>query len=174
MITTTLDKIREHRPCESGWKKLLAYLGKTEADDEPLALLTILESNGVEDAIWAFRALPEYSAKWRHYTVDCVERVQHLITDPRSLEALRVARLHADGLATDDQLTQACRAAAAIRDATAATYAATAAAYAAAAYAAHDATAANATAAAIRDAAYAAATDAEREWQANRLKEYLS
>ena len=36
MITTTLNKIREHEPCADGWKKLLTHLNKTEADDEPL------------------------------------------------------------------------------------------------------------------------------------------
>lgn len=198
MITTTLAKIREHGPCASGWRKLLAHLGKTKADDEPLALLTILDSNGLDDAIWSFRTLPEHSATWRHYTVDCVERVKHLIKDPRSLEALRVARLHADGLVTDEQLEQARKAADTAADtaatassatyaATAATYAATAAyayayadAYADATAAATAATAATTSEAAI-GAAYAASyaaaivdRDAERKWQANRLREYLS
>ena len=39
MITTTLNAIRKYSPCTDGWKKLLAHLGKTEADDEPLPLL---------------------------------------------------------------------------------------------------------------------------------------
>ena len=183
MITTTIAKIREHGPCENGWKKLLAHLGKTEADDEPLALLTILDSNGLDDAIWSFRALPEHNAKWRHYAVDCVEHVKHLITDPRSLEALRIARLHADGLATDEQLTRARRAATAAADAaTAAAKAATAAtseATCAATYATAATTAATtyaaaaaATYAAAVACAYARAT--ERKWQANRLREYIS
>ena len=34
-MKTTLNKIREHSPCESGWRKLLAHLGKTKSDDEP-------------------------------------------------------------------------------------------------------------------------------------------
>ena len=38
MITTTLNRIREHKPCAEGWQKLLRHLGKTEADDEPLPL----------------------------------------------------------------------------------------------------------------------------------------
>ena len=48
---TTLNEIREHSPCRDGWEKLLAHLGKTKADDEPLELLTILESNGLDDAL---------------------------------------------------------------------------------------------------------------------------
>jgi len=34
MITTTLNRIREHDPCKAGWKKLLAGLGKTADDDD--------------------------------------------------------------------------------------------------------------------------------------------
>ena len=33
----TLNKIRACSPCASGWAKLLGNLGKTKADDEPLA-----------------------------------------------------------------------------------------------------------------------------------------
>jgi hypothetical protein len=171
MITTTLAKIREYKPCTPGWTKLLAHLGKTKADYEPLALLTILDSNGLDDAIWSFRTLPEHSATWRHYTVDCVERIKHLIKDPRSLEALRVARLHADGLVTDEQLAQARK------DATAAACAAATAAACAAAACAAATAAACAAATAACAASYAAAIvdrDAERKWQANRLREYLS
>jgi len=40
MITTTLNEIKKHCPCEDGWKKLLKHLGKTKADDEPLPLVT--------------------------------------------------------------------------------------------------------------------------------------
>jgi hypothetical protein len=48
---TTLNAIREHSPCADGWAKLLRHLGKTQADDEPLALTTILDSNGPDDAL---------------------------------------------------------------------------------------------------------------------------
>ena len=54
--TTTLAEIRAHSPCQNGWAKLLAHLGKSKADDEPLELLAILESNGLDDALWCLRA----------------------------------------------------------------------------------------------------------------------
>ena len=56
MIYTTLNHIREHSPCTDGWRKLLKHLGKTEADDDPLAYSTILESNGLDDVLWCLRA----------------------------------------------------------------------------------------------------------------------
>jgi hypothetical protein len=156
MIYTTLNRIREDGPCTDGWQKLLKHLNKTAADDEPLALLTVLESNGLDDTLWCLRSVPEHNRLWRHYAVDCAEQVKHLMTDPRSHEALRVARLYADGLATDEELA-ATRAAA--RDATGD------AAWAAARAAARDA---------ARDAAWAATGDAARDWQRARLVEYIT
>jgi hypothetical protein len=182
MICTTLNKIREHGPCAKGWQKLLKHLGKTEADDEPLPLLTVLDSNGLDDALWCLRAVPEHSALWRHYAVDCAERVAHLLTDKRISRALRVARRHAMGQATDKELAAARAAAraaawAAVRAAAwaAARDAARAAAMAAsmaAAGAARDAAmaAAMAAAGAARDAAMAA----EEAWQTARLRKLLT
>ena len=104
MIYTTLNRIREQSPCAEGWKKLLTHLGKTQADDEPLSFVTILDSNGLDDALWCCRAEPEQSSMWRHFAVDCAESVRHLMKDQRSIDALNVARLHANGQATDEEL----------------------------------------------------------------------
>lgn len=154
--TTTLNAIRAHGPCAKGWTKLLAHLGKTKADDEPLPLLTILDSNGLDDALWCMRAMPEHDQHWRLFAVWCARQVQHLMTDPRSIAALDVAERHARGDATDAELSAAGAAAwDAARDA--ATRAATRAASCAASCAAW----------AARDAAW----DAARDVQAARLRE---
>ncbi len=108
---TTLNKIREHGPCAGGWAKLLRYLDKTQADDEPLALTTILDSNGLDDALWCLRACDGIEKKARLYAVWCVRQVQHLLTDPRSLAALDVAERYAEGEATGEELTAAWAAA---------------------------------------------------------------
>ncbi len=107
MIYTTLNAIREHYPCEDGWKKLLKHLGKTKADDKRLALTTVLKSNGIEDAIWCLRAVKGHEREIRLYAVWCARQVQHLMKDPRSLAALDVAERHANGLATDADLAEA-------------------------------------------------------------------
>ena len=114
MIYTSLNRIREHGPCSDGWAKLLRHLGKTQADDEPLALATILDSNGVCDALWCLRAVDGHRREMRLYAVWCARQVQHLITDPRSLAALDVAERHADGQATDEELAAARDAASAV------------------------------------------------------------
>ena len=110
-MKTTLNKIREHSPCADGWQKLLAYLGKTKADDEPLSLVTIIDSNGLDDAIWCLRAVEGKDKEIRLYAVWCVRQVQHLLTDKRSLDALDVAERYANGDATDAELTAAWAAA---------------------------------------------------------------
>src|SRR5574343_224878 len=107
MPTTTLNAIREHGPCADGWRKLLTHLGKTAADDEPLSLLTILDSNGLDDALWCLRAMPEHNKHWRLYAVWCARQVQHLMTDARSVAALDVAERHAHGTASDQELAAA-------------------------------------------------------------------
>ena len=123
MIYTTLNKIRAHGPCENGWRKLLKHLGKMEADDEPLLLLTVLNSNGAEDCLWCLRSVPEHDREWRLFAVWCARKVQHLMTDPRSIAALDVVERFANGEATAEELA-AARAARAARDAGAAAWAA--------------------------------------------------
>ena len=104
---TTLNKIREQGPCTDGWELLLRHLGKTKADDEPLSLLTVLDSNGLDDTLWCLRAVDGFDSEMRLYAVWCVRQLQHLMTDPRSLAALDVAERHALGKADDDELKAA-------------------------------------------------------------------
>ena len=106
-MKTTLNKIREHSPCADGWEKLLSYLGKTKADDEEISILTILDSNGLQDAIWCLRAVEGYDREIRLYAVWCARQVQHLMADQRSLDALDVAERYANGEATDAELAAA-------------------------------------------------------------------
>ena len=157
---TTLNKIRAHKPCTEGWTKLLRNLGKTKADDEPLAITTILESNGLDDALWCLCAVDGHQREMRLFAVDCARSVQHLMTDPRSIAAIDVAERHAEGMATDAELDAAWAAA-------------MAAAWAAARAAAMDAAWAAAWAAAMdaaRAAASAAAWAAAWEVQADLLR----
>jgi hypothetical protein len=110
-MMTTLNAIRAHRPCADGWAKLLCHLGKTQADDEPLAITTILDSNGLHDALWCLRAVTGHDREIRLLAVWCARQVKHLMTDPRSIAALDVAERFANGEATHDEL-DAARAAA--------------------------------------------------------------
>ena len=166
-MKTTLNKIRSHSPCKDGWEKLLAHLGKTKADDEPLSLLTVLDSNGLADALWCLRAVTGHDREIRLYAVWCARQVQHLMTDPRSVAALDVAERHSNGEATDRELAAAQDAAKAavwdVAEAAAARAAACAAAWVAerdVAWAAARAVAPFAAKAAAWDAETAGAQDA--------------
>jgi hypothetical protein len=164
-MKTTLNAIRKHYPCANGWEKLLAHLGKTQADDEPLAITTILDSNGLDDALWALRAVSGHDREIRLYAVWCARQVQHLMTDARSVAALDAAERYANGDATQAEL-DAARAAARDAARAAARDAARDAAGAAAGAAAWAAAGAAAWA-----AAWAAALDAAGDAQAAKLRE---
>ena len=162
-MKTTLNEIRKHNPCTDGWQKLLTHLGKTKADDEPLSIATILDSNGLDDALWCLRAVEGYDREIRLYAVWCARQVQHLLTDKRSLAALDVAERYANGKATKEELAIAGEAAVAYATTAVATDDVAAKSARGAAMAAADAARAAAYAAAYtaaeaaRDAAWATA-----------------
>ena len=173
-MKTTLNKIRENNPCPGGWEKLLKHLGKTKADDEPLSIATILDSNGLNDALWCLRAVEGHDKEIRLFAVWCARQVQHLMKDQRSIDALDVAERYANGEATQDELN-AARAAAwdAHDDAWATRAAAWSAAEEAAARAATNAAraAANAAMAATRAVAWHDATRAKQAAELRRICE---
>ena len=163
--TTTLNRIRAAKPCIAGWEKLLATLGKTKADDEPLHLLAVLDSNGLDDALWVLSyAMPDDRLA-RHFQARCAERVLHLFEAERPDDSRvrdQIAMLRNDDATDDDR--------AAARDAARA--AARAEAWDAVRDAAWDAAWAAARAAA-GDAAWAAAWDAAWAKQEQDLREML-
>ena len=192
MTYTTLNAIRQHSPCEDGWQKLLKYLGKTKADDEPLSLITILDSNGFNDALWCLKALPS-ELQNKIILLGCLyaERVlpiweKYYPEDKRPHIAIETARKYTRGEATLTELEAAWAAAddawaAADAARPPATWTARAAATLAAANAARAATdAARAARAATWDATWDAtwaatwdiARAAEREAQEKLFREY--
>lgn len=132
-LITTLNKLAEHNLSTTGRKKLLAYLGKTSSDSEPLSLMTVLESNGIKEAVWCLRAV-DYK-EYCLFLADVAESVLHLYEAEHSNTAPRLAieaiRKYHQGAITKQQLTKAAYAAAdaaadAVTDAAAyAAYAAT-------------------------------------------------
>ena len=171
-MKTTLNKIKSQEPCKDGWQQLLTFLNKTQADDEELDLLTILESNGLKDALWALCCVEGKDKEIRLMACDFAESVVHLAKDERSINAIKISRDYANGLVTKEELKAAMAAArdAAMAAASAAAWSAMAAAMAAARDAARDA-AWSAMAAAL-DAAMAAARDAEEQKQIKIFKKY--
>ena len=164
MITTTLNDLDKLNPCDAGREKMLSYLGKSEPDSDPVGLDMVLDCLGLSDTLWRLKALPEYDSLWRLYAVWCARRVQHLMTDQRSISCLDVTEQYAIGNASDKEMAAA---GAAARDAavsaavSAAGAAARDAAVSAAVSAARDA--GDAAVSAARDAALSAAVSAARD-----------
>lgn len=161
MMQTTLRKIRAAGPCgmrledgqRVGYLKLRHYLGKGHGDDTPVDIATILDNNGLDDALWCLRAVDGHAREMRLYAVWCARQVQSQLEDQRSSTALNVAERHANGAASNDELA-------------ASWYAADYAADYAAAYAAY--AAANAAYAAYAAATWAAiAANSAATWAAN-------
>lgn len=160
-MITTLNQIRACSPCADGWRKLRAHLGAAAArPGAPLSLAVVIDSNGLDDALWCLQAIKGRDKEIRLFGVWCARQVQHLMTDPRSFTALDVAARFANGDATEAERAAACAAAGAA--ATEAERAAERAAAGAAAGVAAGAAAGVAARTAAGDAAGAAACAAER------------
>ena len=95
MHYTTLNKIRSFSPCKPGWEKLLLSLGKTKADDEPLSMKAILDSNGINDAMWCIRALDKkYIVGFAVYCAEAVIPIfeKKYPDDERPRKAIELAK----------------------------------------------------------------------------------
>ena len=107
-VMITLRQIRAAHPCEEGWKKVLAANGGTKADlDSEFELASIIDSNDLNDCLWALQCKPEYQHIYRKFAVVCADEVSALMTDERSLVALNVAWSHSCGEASDGELAAA-------------------------------------------------------------------
>ena len=172
---TTLNEIRAAGPCDDVWEDLLKHLGKTQSDDEPLHLMTILESNGFEDAMWCLRAaaLDRLS---RHFQAWCAEQVLHLFeaehpNDSRVRD--QIAMLRNDDASPEDRAAVWAAAWYAARDARATARDAACAATGPAAWdAARDAR--DAVVDAVVDATGDAAWDAAWDAQEQQLRKMIS
>ena len=189
ILTTTLKQLRKAGACYGGYNKVVRSLQNlpfTEKDNdscsyirfahkEEINILDILESNGVDDCLWALCATTQKCDKVaRLMAVKFVREVQYLITDPISLNALDVAERFANGEATEEELAaaqsaawDAAQSAAWTAAWAAAKLAAPHAAFAAAHHAAEDA-AQRAAWAAVQSAAWTAA------WAAAKLAAKLA
>ena len=111
MITTTLRQIRQHNPCSEGWRTLLTFLGKTGADDDPLPLVTILQFNGLDDALWCLMTITNHDNEIIRFALACAQEVKHLMTDQRSLDALDALARHLESPLSKQELDQVLAAA---------------------------------------------------------------
>ena len=96
MVQITLNQIRQHDPCKSGWEKLLRSLPDNMPLDKPFDFRHIIESNGIVDAIWALKCIDNKELCVR-FTVKCAESVLHIFekiypNDKRPRQAIEAAK----------------------------------------------------------------------------------
>ena len=107
MIYTTLNEIKYHSPCKSGWVDLLKYLGKTQADDVPLGFDMIVKSNGLEDALWCLKTIEDNHQVSRKFALWYARQIEYLNTDPRVKNCNDVTQRFINGDATQEELATA-------------------------------------------------------------------
>jgi hypothetical protein len=61
-LYTTLNLLRKHNACKSGYAKVRAAVGAGYDKDEQIDLLTVLDGNGIFDTLWALRAANDRGA----------------------------------------------------------------------------------------------------------------
>jgi len=129
-LTTTFTLLRKADACTEGYRRLAKHLGGVTkyGADTPIDLLTVLDSNGLQDTLWCLRATQQGAdaqTVTRLFAIDCAERVLPLFEakypkDQRPRQAILAAKDYMAGKITRGALHAS-------------------AAYAAAAYAAYDA-----------------------------------
>ena len=187
MLHITFNSIKAKEDCYYDYDILSNYLGgdSNYGMDKPISLIKCLESNTLDDVIWALRATLEDSSSFsKQFAIACAEHVlpvfeEKFPEDKRPREAIEAAKA---GKLTKEILEAADAAASAYCTADAAYYAAdaaTAAYYAAAATSYYAATYSSRAEAAYYVAAAAAARassdyNAERQWQKELLIKMLN
>lgn len=80
-MKTTLNAIHAQRPCSSGWRKLRNYLGCDYPEDKPLGISVIINSNGIDDALWCLRAVTGYTREIRLFNIWLLRQVPNRIIE---------------------------------------------------------------------------------------------
>jgi len=112
-LTTTFGLLREASACTTRYEFLRKALSREEyGDDTAINLLTILETNGLEDALWALRATAQNCDKVaRLMAADFAEQAlpiwQKYSDDKRPALAIKAARDFANGLISRQEMDAA-------------------------------------------------------------------
>ena len=164
-ISASLAEIKAKNPCTSGWKQIVQFLAFSSKGDNcdytnntQIDYRVFLESNGIQDTIWAWRC------KWFEGKYIWMKVVNAAVKRSKKYASASASYADADADAASAAYASTS---ASYADAADAAYASAAAAYAAAAYAA-------ASAYAAADYADAADADAERRLQTKHLLMLLS
>ena len=102
----TFRQAKDAGACAGGYRRVADHVGP-HTPDTPVPVTVVLDVGGVDDAVWCLDVLGEHRLL-RQFAADCAEHVAHLHGHhPACMTAIRVARLHARGLASDAELSAA-------------------------------------------------------------------
>ena len=117
MYYTTFKQLHAANACLKRYRYLAKKLGgiKKYGENTPISLLQILDSSGMDDCLWSFRAValtPEFERFSRLLACDFAEHVLPLFeskfpSDARPRVAIETSRRYANGDATGDELADA-------------------------------------------------------------------
>lgn len=122
-LHTTFALLRKHGACAHGYEELAKSLGGVTkyGNDTPILFVQILDSNGVDDCLWALRATPadQTSARDRTARLIACDFAEQLLSswqkerpnDTRVADCIAVARRYAEGNASEEERIAAWRAA---------------------------------------------------------------
>jgi hypothetical protein len=119
VLTTTLQLLKDNKACSARYRHLYKSLGgaKKYGYHTPIRFDDLLKNNGLDDTLWALRAVPDGQASLRDFiarifAASCAEHVLHFYedkypTDKRILICIESACLYAHGDISYEELAAA-------------------------------------------------------------------
>lgn len=109
-MNVTLNQIEAYKPYLNWWRELLRSLGKSVPDDEPIELVYILDTCGIDVAIWCLRCV--VYKNYCTFLADVAESVLSISNQKHSKLLVRIIhkiREHAKGRLSPLRLDSARR-----------------------------------------------------------------
>lgn len=118
MWSVTLKDLRTAGACVSGYNKVVSALKGVPFDPEretyirfahkkQISILSILETNDFDDALWATQCIKDCDRDLRLFAVWCARQVEYLNDDPRVKQCNDISERFANGLVTSEELAAA-------------------------------------------------------------------
>lgn len=89
MHTTTLNKIRVYNPCVKGYITLRDSLPPDAAMNTPITFEHILNSNGIDDALWLLRVLGPVNEQAEAFVLECLDEIAQEKVHRNKVEGLK-------------------------------------------------------------------------------------
>lgn len=94
MLTTTIHSMRKYSFLNNSWDKIINSLEKKYNENELISFKNILKDIDFDDILFIIRSIPlEFENFIRMYSINCAKHIFHLITDERSINALKISEL---------------------------------------------------------------------------------